>query len=333
METKDEDFVTDMFVASTHTNLLIFTSVGKVYKLMVHELPLGSRTTRRKAVVNLLPVSSGETIKALLPFEAFEDGRSIVTATRKGIVKKTELMAYANVHAGGIIALNFKDEEDELISARSTTGDDHIFLASRQGQSIRFHEDDVRSMGRTAAGVFGMRFRDGDELVGMEVIPSQDVEEATILTLTAHGFGKRTPTTDYPLQGRGGMGVLTIKTNERNGDLVGVRVVDNDNELMLITDKGQILRTRVNQISIYGRNTQGVRIMSLGDDEAVVSIAALHSEDEDELDGNGEGGLPPAAGEQGASSETVWTGEASEVEGDNEPETGEDDGDSDATQE
>jgi DNA gyrase subunit A len=285
METKEEDFVTDMFVASTHTNLLIFTSVGKVYKLMVHELPLGSRTTRGKAVVNLLPVTAGETIKAILPFEEFEQGRSIVTATRKGIVKKTELMAYANVHSGGIIAMSFKDEDDELISVRSTTGNDHIFLASRQGQAIRFHEDDVRSMGRSAAGVFGMRFRDGDELVGMEVLGAEDGQEATILTITANGFGKRTLTEEYPFQGRGGMGVLTIKTNARNGDLVGVRVVSDGDELMLITDKGQVLRTRVNQISTYGRNTQGVRIMTLDEGESVVSIATLHAEEvEDELE-------------------------------------------------
>ncbi|MFU8802747.1 MAG: DNA gyrase subunit A, partial [Bradymonadaceae bacterium] len=316
METKDEDFVTDMFVASTHTNLLIFTSVGKVYKLMVHELPLGSRTTRGKAVVNLLPVSSGETIKALLPFEEFEEGRSIISATRNGVVKKTDLMLYANVHAGGIIAMNFKEEDDELISVRSTTGDDHVFLASKRGQSIRFHEDDVRPMGRTAAGVFGMRFRDGDQLVGMEVIPSEDIEEATILTLTAKGYGKRTPTLEYPLQGRGGKGVLTIKTNERNGDLVGVRVVNEDDELMLITDKGQVLRTRVHQISTYGRNTQGVRIMSLGDDESVVSIAALHPEDEDELEDGLEGGVEGAVEEGVADAiDEVEGSEAPEDEG------------------
>ncbi len=283
MDTKEEDFVTDMFVASTHTNLLIFTSIGKVYKLMVHELPLGSRTTRGKAVVNLLPIQQNEKIKAILPFADFVEGQNIVTATRKGVVKKTELMAYANVHAGGIIAMSFKDEEDELISVRATSGDDLIFLASRGGQSICFHEEDARAMGRSAAGVYGMRFHGRDELVGMEIIP-QESNEYAILTITARGYGKRSPISEYPVQGRGGKGVLTIKTSERNGELVGIQVVHQDDELMLITDKGQILRTRVRQISTYSRNTQGVRIMTLDEDEQVVSIARLHIDDEDELD-------------------------------------------------
>ncbi|TXD43498.1 DNA gyrase subunit A [Lujinxingia vulgaris] len=281
MDTKDEDFVTDMFVASTHTNLLIFTSVGKVYKLMVHELPQGSRTTRGKAVVNLLPIEQDEKIKAILPFEEFEEGRYIVTATRQGVIKKTDLMAYANVHAGGIIALGFKDDNDELISVRATGGDDRIFLASSDGQAICFHEEDVRPMGRVAAGVYGMRFREGDTLVGMDVVPAGD-DHSTILTITERGYGKRTVLDEYPLQRRGGKGVVTIKTNERNGMLVGIRVVDDTNELMMITDKGQVLRTRVEQISTYGRNTQGVRVMSLDDDELVVSIAALVAEEEDE---------------------------------------------------
>lgn len=281
MDTKDEDFVTDMFVASTHTNLLIFTSVGKVYKLMVHELPQGSRTTRGKAVINLLPIAQDEKIKAILPFEEFEEGRYIVTATRQGVIKKTDLMAYANVHAGGIIALGFKDDDDELISVRATGGDDRIFLASSDGQAICFHEEDVRPMGRVAAGVYGMRFREGDTLVGMDVVPAGD-DHSTILTITERGYGKRTVLDEYPLQRRGGKGVVTIKTNERNGMLVGIRVVDDTNELMMITDKGQVLRTRVEQISTYGRNTQGVRVMSLDDDELVVSIAALVAEEEDE---------------------------------------------------
>ncbi|RAL24927.1 DNA gyrase subunit A [Lujinxingia litoralis] len=314
MDTKDEDFVTDMFVASTHTNLLIFTSVGKVYKLMVHELPQGSRTTRGKAVINLLPIAQDEKIKAILPFEEFEEGRYIVTATRNGVIKKTDLMAYANVHVGGIIALSFKDDDDELISVRATSGDDRIFLASSDGQAICFHEQDVRSMGRSAAGVYGMRFRSGDTLVGMDVIPAGDTTSA-VLTITERGYGKRTSVEDYPTQGRGGKGVVTIKTNERNGALVGIRVVDETNELMMITDKGQVLRTRVAQISTYGRNTQGVRVMSLDDDELVVSIAALTADEEDEDD---------ALLEEGADADEA--GEISEESG---PEEGVEDGDDD----
>ncbi len=294
MGTKDEDFVTDMFVASTHTNLLIFTSVGKVYKLMVHELPQGSRTTRGKAVINLLPIEQEETIKAILPFEEFEEGKYIVTATRQGVIKKSALMDYSNVHSSGIIALGFKSDDDELVSVRATNGDDRIFLASSDGQAICFHESDVRPMGRTAAGVYGMRFREGDLLVGMDVISAGD-ETSTILTVTERGYGKRTLIDEYPTQGRGGKGVLTIKTNDRNGPLVGVRVVDDENELLLVSDQGQILRTLVVQISTYGRNTQGVRIMSLADDEKVVSLAALQPEEDDEEFEEGEA---PEAGEE-----------------------------------
>ncbi len=298
MGTKDEDFVTDMFVASTHTNLLIFTSVGKVYKLMVHELPRGSRTTRGKAVINLLPIEKKEKIKAILPFEDFEEGKNIVTATRKGVIKKTKLMDYANVHSGGILAMGFKTDDDELISVRVTEGDDRIFLASSGGQSICFHESDVRAMGRTAAGVFGMRFTDGDELVGMDVIAAGD-EDSTILTITERGYGKRTDIEEYPTQGRGGKGVVTIKTSDRNGKLVGVRVVDDEHELLLVSDQGQILRTRVHQISTYGRNTQGVRVMSLSDDEAVASIAALVPEDEEEVGEESQEGAEETGEEQG----------------------------------
>ncbi len=303
MGTKDEDFVTDMFVASTHTNLLIFTSVGKVYKLMVHELPRGSRTTKGKAVINLLPIEQGEKIKAILPFEDFEDGKHIITATRCGVIKKSKLMDYANVHSGGIIALGFKTEDDELISVKVTEGDDRVFLASADGQSICFHESDARAMGRTAAGVFGMRFRKGDELIGMDVISAED-EVSTILTVTEKGYGKRTTIDEYPVQRRGGKGVLTIKTSDRNGQLIGVRVVDEENELLLVSDQGQILRTPVHQISTYSRNTQGVRIMSLADDERVASIAALEPEEEEEdgefeLDEDGQRIEPESSTDEG----------------------------------
>lgn len=323
MGTKDEDFVTDMFVASTHTNLLIFTSVGKVYKLMVHELPRGSRTTRGKAVINLLPIEKSEKIKAILPFDEFEDGKFIVTATRGGVVKKSALMDYANVHSGGILAMGFKEDDDALISVRVTEGDDRLFLASAAGQSICFHESDVRPMGRTAAGVFGMRFADGDELIGMDVIAADD-EESTILTVTERGYGKRTELDEYPTQGRGGKGVVTIKTSDRNGKLVGVRVVDDEHELLLVSDQGQILRTRVHQISTYGRNTQGVRVMSLSDDESVASIAALTPEEEEVEEQDQEEGVDSSeeAGDEAADTVAVDDDTSPEVEG----EEGDDDG-------
>lgn len=280
MDTKEEDYVTNLFVASTHTNILVFTSRGRCYKLMVHELPQSSRNTRGKAVVNLLPIGPDEKIKAILPFDAFEQDKYIVTATRNGIVKKTELMAYANIHSGGLIAMGFK-EDDELISVRVVRDEDLVFLASREGQAICFPSTDVRPMGRSAAGVTGMRFNEDDALVEMEVI-TPDSKELTVLTITENGFGKRTRIDEYPLQGRGGKGVLTIKTNERNGTVVGVRLVQETDDVMLITDHGQILRTRGHEISIYSRNTMGVKIMTLDEGEKVVSVTCLDAEPEED---------------------------------------------------
>jgi DNA gyrase subunit A len=325
MGTKDEDFVTDMFVASTHTNILIFTSVGKLYKLRTHELPLGSRTTKGKAVVNLLPLEDEETVQTILPADDFEEGKNVVFATRQGMIKKTELIAYQNVHSGGIIALNLR-EGDQLVSVRLSDGNDQIFMATRQGQAIRFDESDARAMGRVATGVIGVRFKDEDDwLVGMEVLPKVE-EDHTILTITENGYGKRTPIDEYPLQGRGGSGVITMKVNDRNGPLVEARLVHDDDELMLITDSGQILRTRVGEISTYGRNTQGVKVMVTDDDEKVVSIARLQETDEDlegeldELDGESadDGDGSPSEADEEAPDDADVDDESAEDEGDDE---------------
>lgn len=306
MATKDEDFVEDMFVASTHSHVLFFTSIGKVYKLKVHELPLGSRTTKGKAIINILPIEDGETVKAILPIDEFEEGRYILTATRKGVVKKTDLMAYSRVLSVGIIALSLK-EDDELVAVRTTSGDDSVFLTSFNGQGILFSEEDVRPMGRTAAGVFGMRFRDDDELVSMTVIPKelmdrvQNGEEVSdrLVAVTEHGYGKRTEIGEFSVQGRGGLGVITIKTSDRNGKVVGARLVHDDDELMLITNLGQIIRMRVDGISIIGRNTQGVRLMTMDEEELVVSLARLIPEDEEE-ELEGEEGLEGASDSEDA---------------------------------
>jgi DNA gyrase subunit A len=318
MQTREEDFVVDMFVASTHAHVLCFTSVGKVYTLKVHELPLGSRATRGKAIVNILPLGQDERVQAVLSVDVFEEGKYVLTATREGIVKKTDLMAYSRVLSTGIIALTLK-EGDELIDVKVTSGDDYVFMASRMGQAILFSEKLVRPMGRTAAGVTGMRFNPGDELVGLITIPaalvpargepadavegeegeeeeseqasapeeggeiaaSAGVDIASILTVTERGYGKRTEIAEYPTRGRGGKGVITIKTNERNGAVVGVRLVESTDEVMLMSDKGQILRTRIDGISLYGRNTQGVRLMTLDADERVVSMARVVREEEE----------------------------------------------------
>lgn len=284
MNTKDTDFVEDLFIASTHSHILFFTSIGKVYKLKVHQLPLRSRTNLGLPIINLIPIEQDERVKAVLPIYEFTEGSYIVTATRQGIVKKTNVMAYAKVLSVGIIALSLK-ENDELVSVRTTSGNDLILLGSAQGKSILFKEQNVRSMGRTAAGVRGMRFEDEDELISMVIIPRDEDDNPTgrLLAVTQNGYGKRTDLSDYPVQGRGGKGVITMKTSDRNGLVVGLRVVDDEDGLMLITNTGQIIRMEVDGISVIGRNTQGVRLMTTDEGEQVVSIAkVVREEDEDE---------------------------------------------------
>ncbi len=321
MGTKDEDFVEDMFIASTHTEVLVFSTIGKVYKLKVYELPVGGPTNRGKPFVQLLPFSEDEKVRAVLPIEDFEDDtKYVVSCTKNGIVKRTELIAYKNVHSGGIIGLGLKDD-DEIVSVKLTEDGDHIFLASRTGQSIRFDQSDVRSMGRTAAGVYGMRFKsDDDTVVSMDVIPAQGYEHLKILTITERGFGKRTEIDEHSVQGRGGMGMIVIKTTERNGGVVGSRLVAEEDELMLITDDGQIIRTRVAEISVYSRNTQGVGVMRIDGEERLVSFARIRAEDlaedEDELE-EGEEGVD---GEESSGEEAAPEGdESAEVDASDEP--------------
>ncbi len=276
MEAREEDFVDRLFVASTHAYILFFTTRGRVHWLKVHELPQLGRAARGKALVNLLQLADGERVRATLPVRSFGDAGNdyVVLCTRRGVIKKTRLDAYSNPRRGGIIAISL-DGEDELIAATRTTGDDELLLVSRQGKAIRFQEGDVRPMGRTAAGVRGMSLSQADALVGMEVLSPR----ATILTVTEQGFGKRTPLDDYRLQKRGGQGIITIRTTSRNGEVVGVAQVVDDDEVMLITDAGKVLRARVSGISTMGRATQGVRVMNLASDEKLVSMARLAESD------------------------------------------------------
>ncbi len=278
MDTKDDDFVKDLFVASTHTNILIFTSAGQVHMLRTHELPEGSPAARGQAVVNLLDIDQDETVQSILPIDSFEEGRYVVMGTEQGRIKRTELKEYENVHSGGIIALTLKDD-DELIDVKLTGSDDTIFMTSRQGQAIQFHESDARAVGRTAMGVIGMRFDDGDYVTDMEVIPSDRDETLRILTITENGYGKLTEIDEYPVQSRGGKGVITIKVNDRNGPVVDTCLVRGDDEVILITNQGQLIRTPAADISVYGRNTQGVTVMETDDDEQVVSLARVREED------------------------------------------------------
>ncbi|TYO97673.1 DNA gyrase subunit A [Geothermobacter ehrlichii] len=279
MRPKDEDFVENIFIASTHSYILVFTDRGKVYWLKVHEIPQGGRASRGKAIVNLIRCEPGEKVKTILPVKAFEEGRYIITATANGIIKKTDLMAYSHPRAGGIIALTI-DEDDSLIAARLTDGGMDIILASRQGKSIRFPESDVRPMGRTARGVRGMNLEKGDQVIGMETVT--DATSSDLVTVTVNGYGKRTALAEYRLQSRGGKGIITIKTSERNGEVIDIKLVDAESDLMLITDRGKLLRTRVSDFRQIGRNTQGVRVMVLEEGERIVAVARLAEKDEED---------------------------------------------------
>jgi DNA gyrase subunit A len=278
MRPKEADFVEQLFVASTHSYVLVFTDQGKVYWLKVHEIPQGGRAARGKAIVNLLQLQSGETVTSILPVKEFSEGRYIITATRNGIVKKTDLMAYSHPRAGGIIALTI-DEGDRLVSTRLSNGAMDVLLATENGKAIRFSESDVRATGRTSRGVRGMRLEDDDQVMGMEMV--SDATAATLVTVTQNGYGKRTALDEYPQRGRAGKGVITIKASQRNGKVVDIKLINDDFDLMFITDGGKVLRTRVADLSIIGRNTQGVRLMVLEHGEHIVAVAKLAEKDED----------------------------------------------------
>ena len=268
--TKQEDFVEHLFVGSTLSHILFFTNTGKVFWQKVYEIPQAGRAAMGKAIVNLLHLSAEEKIAAIMPVRAFEEGSYVVMATRKGLIKKTPLMAYSRPRVGGIIALSI-DKGDELIAARVTDGNQEILLGSKKGKAIRFKEQEVRSMGRTARGVRGMTVGKEDEVIGMESIG----EGATILTITENGFGKRTNTAEYRIQARSGRGIITIRTSARNGNVIGMKHVTDDDEIMLITNYGKIIRTKIKGISVIGRNTQGVKLINVEKDEKVVGIAHL----------------------------------------------------------
>jgi DNA gyrase subunit A len=278
MGTRDEDFVERLFVASTHAYILFFTNRGRVHWLKIWELPQLGRAARGKALVNVLQLTDGEKVQATLPVRRFDEtsvDEFVLLCTRKGVVKKTTLDAYSNPRRGGIIAINLADN-DELIGAGRTGGGNEVIIATRLGKSIRFPEDQVRAMGRTAAGVRGIALRGDDEVVGMEILSPG----ATVLTVTQNGYGKRTPLEDYRIQSRGGQGIITIKVSDRNGPVLGIAQVLPDDEVMLITDGGRVLRCRVKGISTMGRATQGVRVMDLNADEKLASMARMAEADD-----------------------------------------------------
>jgi DNA gyrase subunit A len=275
MGTKEDDFVEHLFVASTHHTFMFFTNKGKVYWCKVYDIPQAGRMSLGKAIVNLLNFESGESMTAVLAVPEFEPGYHVLMATKKGLVKKTDLMAFSRPRVGGIIALNLLPD-DELISARITDGALNVFLGSLMGKSIRFHESDIRPSGRTSIGVRGMNLAPGDQIVAMEVLSHGQ----TLFAVTENGYGKRTSIDEYPVQKRGGKGVISIKTTERNGRVVSILLVEEENDLMLMTNSGKLIRMPIKGISVISRNTQGVKLMDLDSTEMVVGAARL-AENED----------------------------------------------------
>ncbi|GMV39216.1 MAG: DNA gyrase subunit A [Myxococcales bacterium] len=277
--TKEEDVVIDVFVASTHADLLVFTDKGRVFQLKVYELPEGGRNSRGKPIINVIDIEKGEKVRSVLAVREWSDDSNLIFATRQGTVKKTALSAYSNVLTRGIIAIKLADDDD-LVSVSLVTQDQDVLLASKGGQSIRFPQDEVRPMGRDTRGVRGLALREGDECIGMEVLDPG----ATILTVCEHGYGKRTPTSEYRTQGRGGIGIITMKTGGRNGDVVAIKQVTEDEDLLVVTDTGQLIRMPVRQISVVGRNTMGVRLINLEDDQRVVAMETIPKSEEEEGD-------------------------------------------------
>ena len=272
--TRDEDFVEALFVASTHSHILFFTTIGKVYRIKVHELPQGGRSAKGRPVVNLLQLQDGEKVSAFLPVREFQEGRYVIFATRRGLVKKTALMAYSSPRVTGIRAIAL-EENDSLIGVQLTDGDQDILLSTMDGQSIRFKEEQVRPTGRDTMGVIGIRLEEDDQVVSMEVLHPG----ASILTVSDKGMGKRTGIDEYRPQGRGGRGLITMKTTDRTGRVVGVQQVVDEDQLMLITDGGKIIRLRIGDLRVIGRNTQGVHLIDLDNGERVASLARLAEDD------------------------------------------------------
>ncbi len=276
MGTKSDDFVEHLFVASTHATFLFITNLGKVYQSKVYELPMAGRSSLGKAIVNLLNFDEGEKLATVLTVDEFTENRYVIMATKAGRVKKTDLMAYSRPRAGGLIGVRLA-EGDELIAARITDGNQEIFLGSEGGKVIRFHESEVREVGRGSMGVRGMRIEEGSRVVGMEILGEED----TLLTVTENGYGKRSRIDEYRSQSRGGKGVFSIKTSKRNGKMVALALVDDNDELMMVTDKGKLIRTDIGGINVISRNTQGVRLINLVSGEALIGIARLPEDDRD----------------------------------------------------
>lgn len=275
MTVKDEDYIVDLYVASTHDYLLFFTDIGKIYWLKVHNIPQFGRTAKGTSIVNLLKLQKEEKIAAVVPVKKFEEDRFLVMSTEKGIIKKTSLMAFSHPRPSGIIALTI-DKGDRLIAVKEADGKKKLLLGTKNGMAILFDEKGVRPIGRSGRGVRGITLKKDDKVIGLEVIGG----EATVLTITENGFGKRTSSEEYRVQSRGGKGTINIKCTQRNGKVVAIKIVSGEDQLMLITSDGNIIRMRVNEISTIGRNTQGLRIVRLKENTKVVDMARVVEKDE-----------------------------------------------------
>ncbi|MCF8054104.1 MAG: DNA gyrase subunit A [Deltaproteobacteria bacterium] len=280
MGTKEEDFVEKVFVASTHHFVLIFSDRGRVYWLKVYQIPQAGRAAKGKAIVNLVGMQPGEKIAAVCPVESFAEGKQIIKITKKGIIKKTKLVAFGNPRTKGVIAMSVKDD-DALIAAKITNGDQQIFLGTKQGKALLCSEEDVREVGRTASGVIGIRLAQGDEVVGAEI----PVRGAYILSISVHGYGKRTSIAEYPLQARGGKGNINIRTSSKVGELSGVLQVTGEGDIILISDKGKIIRVKESDIPVLHRATQGVKLISLEEGERLIGLASCAEEQADDEEG------------------------------------------------
>jgi DNA gyrase subunit A len=289
MDLKEDDYIEHLFVASTHDYILFFTNVGKVYRLKVHELPLGSRQSKGRAIQNLLPFRQTELVRAVIQTRNFEEAQYLVFATKNGVVKKTQLAAYNTpLRSDGIIAIKMR-EGDELVGVRHSSGKDDILMVSRKGQAIRFHETDVRPMGRDASGVQGMRLRTDDEVIAVNIAH----DDADVLVVTENGYGKRTRVSDYPVKGRGGLGVKTVQLTEAKGQLAGARVVRDGYQVMLISSGGTVIRMAVDDIKRSGRATQGVIVMRPRSGETVSSLAPVVESADDNADAANDEETPP----------------------------------------
>jgi DNA gyrase subunit A len=284
MDIREEDFVSSLFVGSTHDYLLFFTDGGKVYWLKVHQLPEAGRNTKGRAIVNLLALSEDERVTTVMPVSEFRDDVYVVMGTKMGVVKKTELSAYSHPRSGGIIAINL-DKGDKLIATEITDGRHDLMLGTRSGLVIRFKEQDIRSVGRSARGVRGISLVKGDEVIGMQTLAPDT--KATILTVTENGFGKRSSSDHYRTQGRGGKGVISVKTTARNGHAVAFLQVSEDDEIMIMTAEGKVLRCPITNIREIGRNTQGVKLMGTQENDRVVGVAKLAESSGQRDTGNG----------------------------------------------